>query len=50
MSGLRRTQVKKAYRMLALQHHPDKNSGNAASAELFKAISAAYEVNKRQAC
>lgn len=38
-------QVKKAYRKLALQHHPDKNRGNAASAELFKTISAAYEVN-----
>lgn len=38
--------MKKAYRKLALQHHPDKNNGNAASAERFKAISTAYEVNK----
>lgn len=38
--------MKKAYRKLALQHHPDKNKGDAASAERFKAISAAYEVSK----
>lgn len=44
--ALRCLQVKKAFRKLALQHHPDKNNGSAASTELFKVISAAYEVNK----
>jgi DnaJ-class molecular chaperone len=36
--------IKKAYRRLALQHHPDRNSGSAESTERFKAISEAYEV------
>lgn len=37
-------QIKKAYRRLALVHHPDKNGGNMESAERFKAIQSAYEV------
>ncbi|CAN0421234.1 unnamed protein product, partial [Hapterophycus canaliculatus] len=37
-------QVKKAYRKLALQYHPDKNQGNEASADKFKDVTAAYEV------
>ncbi|CBJ33903.1 Heat shock protein 40 like protein [Ectocarpus siliculosus] len=37
-------EVKKAYRKLALQHHPDKNQGNEASANIFKDVTAAYEV------
>lgn len=37
--------MKKAYFKLALQHHPDKNNGSAASTERFKVISAAFEVN-----
>ena len=36
--------IKKAYRRLALQYHPDRNHGSAASTERFKCISAAYEV------
>jgi curved DNA-binding protein CbpA len=36
--------IKKAYRRLALQHHPDRNNGSAASTERFKAIGEAYEV------
>ncbi len=37
-------EVKKAYRKLAKQHHPDLNPGNAASASRFKDISGAYDL------
>jgi molecular chaperone DnaJ len=37
-------EVKKAYRKLAQQHHPDANAGNSASEERFREISAAYDV------
>ncbi len=37
-------EIKKAYRKLALQHHPDKNPGNKASEEKFKEAAEAYEV------
>ena len=36
--------IKKAYRKLALEWHPDKNAGNKESAERFKVISAAFAV------
>jgi molecular chaperone DnaJ len=36
--------IKKAYRKLARQHHPDTNSGNTASEKKFKDISEAYSV------
>lgn len=36
--------IKKAYRKLAREHHPDTNSGNAASEKKFKDISEAYSV------
>lgn len=37
-------EIKKAYRKLALQHHPDKNKGDKASEEKFKEVTKAYEV------
>ncbi|KAK8088780.1 small glutamine-rich tetratricopeptide repeat-containing protein a protein [Apiospora hydei] len=37
------TQIKKAYRKLAIVHHPDKNPGDDAAAERFKDIGEAYE-------
>lgn len=36
--------VKKAYRKLALQFHPDRNGGDAAAEEKFKEATEAYEV------
>jgi molecular chaperone DnaJ len=37
-------EIKKAYRKLARQYHPDRNPGDAAAEEQFKRISAAYDV------
>ena len=43
--------IKKAYRKLAMQYHPDRNNGSAESEEKFKEITEAYDVlrdgNKR---
>ena len=36
--------LKKAYRRLAMKHHPDRNEGNTDSEELFKEAKEAYEV------
>jgi molecular chaperone DnaJ len=38
------TQIKKAYRKLAQQFHPDANPGNADAEDRFKEVSAAYDV------
>ena len=37
-------EIKKAYRRLAMKHHPDRNPGNATSEEKFKEAKEAYEV------
>jgi molecular chaperone DnaJ len=37
-------EIKKAYRKLAGQYHPDRNPGNAQAEERFKEVSAAYDV------
>ena len=38
------TEIKKAYRKLALQYHPDKNPGDKEAEEKFKEAAEAYDV------
>ena len=38
------TEIKKAYRKLSLQYHPDRNPGNKEAEEKFKEISEAYSI------
>jgi molecular chaperone DnaJ len=42
--GASKDDIKKAYRKLAIQYHPDKNPGDKASEERFKEGTEAYEV------
>lgn len=39
-------QIKRAYRKMALKHHPDRNQGSSAAEERFKEATRAYEVLK----
>lgn len=39
-------EIKKAYRKLAMQYHPDQNKGNAQAEAKFKEISEAYDILK----
>lgn len=41
--------IKKAYRKLAMEHHPDRNPGDKRAEQKFKEISEAYEVLKDDA-
>src|SRR5438874_632308 len=42
--GASADEVKKAYRKLAAQHHPDRNPGDASAEEKFKEVQNAYDV------
>ncbi len=42
--GASNEEVKKAYRRLAMQYHPDRNPGDKTAEEKFKEVSEAYEV------
>jgi molecular chaperone DnaJ len=51
--GASADEIKKAYRKLAMQYHPDRNEGDATAEQKFKEINEAYEIlkdeNKRSA-
>ena len=42
--GAAADEIKKAYRKVAMQYHPDRNPGDKAAEEKFKEAAEAYEV------
>src|SRR5690349_11010098 len=42
--GASQAEIKKAYRKLAREHHPDANAGDKAAEERFKEVQTAYDI------